>query len=224
MEDTYSISRLAKHQISIGGASRSYEFIAKLVRDYNIQPAAESKTGTPEYRVSDLDAAYELYNQVENAGADDMQKEKLKKIKLENENLEKDSKRKDLIIEQLRNSLIDVQEMVDYWSQRKAIELAVAKKFTSIDIPMEVPGMTHAQARTKGEEYYNRLIEAYEETDRLVQEKFGLEPDKDMINKLERIIFHTFKAKQAPIPCHCQSKSGGVTEDSGSANTPVVSE
>jgi hypothetical protein len=217
MEETFSISRLAKHQISIGGASRSYEFIAKLVRDYNIQPAAESKTGTPEYSVKSLEAAYQLYSaQKEEDEEDDSLAAQYNRAKLEHK-IEQ-AKNVRLINAQLERDSVSVQEMVAFWKQRRAIELAILRKIFIIDMPMHIPGLSHADARTRGEQFYNKFVKASEETLELWSDKYTAAPDEEIVKKLETLIS---KAEESPISGSVASGSIHVEAHSGSIDTPM---
>lgn len=185
-----------------------------MVRDYGIQSVGESARGKPEYRIADLEAAYQQYLQKDEEEEEDSLTAQYNKAKVEHK-IEQ-TKNLRLVNAQLERNAISVQEVVDFWSQRKAIELAILRKILMIDMPMQVPGLSHADARTKGERYYNKILNAYEESNKLWTDEYDVNTDEEIIKKLNHLIFST---EQAHVTGSCGSGSFNAQENSGSANT-----
>lgn len=207
-EETYTISQLARQGIPIGGKHRSYEFIQKLIRDYNIVSPREGIKGHPEYRPSDLEDAYNLYNQVENAGEDEYQKQKLRKLLLENEYQE-------LQNNLLKKTLVSTQEVADFRKVELNLYCAIWRKILFTDVPIEITGLDIPKARTKCEQYYNRLMDQMQSCYQLFIKDYGTEPDQELTKDIEQIIY---KVEQSAISGSSGNQPQPPQEDSQPIN------
>lgn len=135
---------------------------------------------------------------------------KKQKITKEIEQLGKDIIKRDLQIEQLKNTLIDSTEVADFLKARRAIELAVLRRCFFTQMPIEITGLTIPSARDKATEYYNNVLNAYEQTEVLWTNKYPVTGSLETFKVISGIL-SKFEASGSQ-----QSQ----TQDSGSVKTP----
>jgi hypothetical protein len=143
------------------------------------------------YLLSDVEEACRKFDSDLEKNPDDTKEmADLRKQKLVQEIsiLTKDGQKKDLQIEQLRNTLIDSEEVQHFLLVRRSIDMALLRRVLFTNMPVEIPGLTIAKARTKGEHYYNDLAEAFNATVELWAKKYNLTDDTKLRKSIEKLI------------------------------------
>jgi hypothetical protein len=188
-EPTYSISHFFRNRMPLNGTPRSYEFLNKVVKTMDVQPDGKSTRNAPEYKASTLESAITDYEQQKveaSSTRDELEERKLEK---EIEKYDEQIKKHRYENEQLRNRLVDTQEVADFLAERRTVELALLRRLLFVDMPLDVPGTTVPQAREKGTVYYNKLVEAYNQASRLWEERYervGVE-NNNLVSIIEQI-------------------------------------
>ena len=217
-EPTYTISAMVRDGIPVNGKVRSYEYLNKLVREFEIKPEGTSMKGKPEFRIATMEKFMTQYEQLDEAG-DEMGTLRKRKLEMEIAQLDKDIQKKDLQIEQLRDTLIDSEDVANFLVARRAVELAVLRRIFLVQMPIEVPGLSIPKAREKAQYYYNELVETYSKAEEIWKEKYDLDNTVELEKTLAKLIT---KVESSPITGSQAKQQEATTTDSGSANCPVA--
>jgi hypothetical protein len=180
----------------------------------DVQPDGKSTRNAPEYKASTLESAITDYEQQKASSTSTRDELEERKLEKEIEKYDEQIKKHRYENEQLRNRLVDAQEVADFLSERRTVELAILRRALFIDMPIEVPGLTVPQAREKAEKYYNKIVEAYSTAEQLWEEKYEHVATEG--NHLVSIVNQIAEAIQKSAE---ESKPSTASEDSRPTNT-----
>lgn len=225
-EVLYTLSQIAKQGIHVAGKEHHYDFLKKIIRITDTQPDGEIRNFDA-YTLQTLEDALNRY-QVEfgdgrkgrsNEGDEEYGDLRKIKIRKEIETLERGIEQKDLIIEQLKNRLIDYEEGYKYMATRKAIENAILRRILLLQVPITIPGLDKPKARTLGEKYYNKIQSVCNETVSIWQRKY--ETDDEFEKQIEAIIKKILYNETEEISQTLTESSNTIRPESLPTNRPT---
>jgi hypothetical protein len=212
---TFTIAELVA--IEIGGQKYSRPHIKKVIEYGGVLPV-DRYGNSKIYKLTDVEEAFRKYRTEEATKktsryhADDevadLRKQKLAK---EVEVLSKDIQRRDLQIEQLKNTLIDKDEVRDFLVVHQGIENALLRRLLFVQLPIEIPGLTIPKAREKAESYYNTMMEALNKTLDLWNNKYDLANNINLEHAIRNIVKAINNPSGSYAPPVTGSCSGSLT-------------
>jgi len=210
---------------SIAGKTRLGAEVKRVIQEYGV--AHIDRFGPAKlYSLDDVEDAFRKYDSAEETVPvenDEMANLRKLKIAKEIEILTSDLVKKDLQIEQLRNTLIDKDDVRDYLIVRQGIENSLLRRILFVQLPIEIPGLSIAKAREKSEGYYNQIMDAMTKTTSTWKKKYGSEDNYKLEETIRKIVNNINTPSGSFAPPTTGSCSGSIdpnqSQNSGSANS-----
>jgi len=143
------------------------------------------------YSLDDVEEAFRKYDSsTETVPEENDEMTNLRKLKIakEIEILTSDLVKKDLQIEQLKNTLIDRDEVYNFLLVRTSVEAALLRRILFTNMPIEIPGLTIPKARAKSEHYYNDLMQTFNDTIKLWEKKYNVKDNDKLRDSIEELL------------------------------------